>query len=199
MWFKFQQCLFCGAFNRQPSGFCSHCFKFFSCSPVLFQNKASLPNHYYVLNWTKDKTAPVDLLIKELKANPSNRVFQYWGKLLATECLKLDLDGACIVPAAAKKPGTFDHAFALAQILSSQLQLPISNVLRRKDTKSAKSLSKSERASSISFYSENFSHPGDILFVDDVLTTGTTALESIKALNTKKKVHIVTLANRLFL
>ena len=115
---------------------------------------------------------------------------------------KLEFDIICYVPMtklAIRKRG-FNQCEIICKNLSEALGIPLSrSLIKTKDTKEQKSLSKEERAKNIEGV---FKVRGNdilnkrILLIDDVVTTGSTLLECKKVLEkyTIEKITVLTIA-----
>ena len=106
-----------------------------------------------------------------------------------------NMDALCFVPATAEavlRRG-FDHMELVSQPLSSLLGLPLANVLRRISRHDQRALGREGRSSNLAgtvFAIEDLSGL-DLLLVDDVITTGASMRECVRALHARGA-HSVT-------
>ncbi len=103
-----------------------------------------------------------------------------------------------IVPAPPGQKNFKDHAFYLSQSLSQLSGYHFFPLLSRLDSTSVqqKQKNKSHRRQLCFQLNNNVSHLNDIIFVDDVLTTGSTAVAAREALSVSKNFIVFTLAWR---
>lgn len=115
---------------------------------------------------------------------------------------KINCDVICYVPmtkSSVKKRG-FNQCEVIAKYLSRELDIPVSNsIIKVKNTKEQKSLSKEERARNIKGafkIKENYISNKRILLIDDIVTTGATLLECKSILENYdvKEINILTIA-----
>ena len=107
----------------------------------------------------------------------------YFADLLMKKCdFTKDADGICFVPMTAKdkRKRGYNQAELLAKALSERLQIPVMRgaIVKKKQTKQQKSLSKEERRENLrsAFRADRAVVNGKIIIlVDDVTTTGATA------------------------
>lgn len=108
-----------------------------------------------------------------------------------------------VVPAAPRRENFYDHAHALAKGVATTLNAKFCPVLIRNSKIQQKLLSESERRSANVIknsmklkcdQSINCEEP--VIFVDDIITTGTTALAAFEALGRPKRFEVWVIAHR---
>lgn len=130
---------------------------------------------------------------------------RYFAELLEPKCRELvGADSICYVPmtAKAKRKRGYNQSEILARELAERLSLPLLKgaIVKKKDTKSQKTLSFKDRAEnlkgSFTAYSEKVAGK-NIILIDDVLTTGATAETITRELLKKgaKCVYLATVAS----
>lgn len=130
---------------------------------------------------------------------------RYFAQLLEPKCRELkDADAICYVPmtAKAKRKRGYNQSEILAKELAKRLNLTVLKgaVIKKRETKSQKTLSFKERAKNLngSFTAYKDKVAGkSIILVDDVLTTGATAETITRELLKKgaKCVYLATVAS----
>lgn len=195
-------CPHCGSFFPRNSLFCYPCEKdlLHRCrskenNQIYFQKKA-IPI-ISLFDWIPNESRKLSLLITLLKNGQPESAFKFYSRMLANELIKYNLPDAVIVPAPAKNPELKDHAFVLAKSLSEQLQLPMKSILLRPEGHAEqKELGRSERFKKELLNPEKFSTSKTLIFIDDVVTTGATAVAAYKALSRPQSFLVCCLASR---
>ena len=157
-------------------------------------------NGHHLINWEEGNGELIANLIYSLKGGGLKIANQRLALFLVQEFLannrQLDLNHFVVVPAPAKIPGDHDHAYQLASSISSLLKIPIcEDLLRVNSKKQQKDRSKQEREK-LKFINVEDKRRRGILFVDDVITTGTTILAGYKALKRPSNFYYLSLVYR---
>ena len=168
------------------------------CSENSYRVEKNLP-HLRLMDWHEDNYHLISRLISSLKQGGPEFIFRRLGLEMFSRFLHFNFWNKKNFPVfipAPSRPGTkIDHAYQLASALSFYFAGTLKNPLKRaKITGSQKRRSKKQRAYIQIQGHKNILYNPPVVFVDDVLTTGSTARAAFQALNQPKQFFILTLA-----
>lgn len=181
------------------SMFCLFCLK----KEVLIRSREPLQSHLkeqhiYLLKWNKNESDGLSQIVYRLKSDQATSAWRYYAELI---CKKRKIDFKkyeALIPIPGSK-STSVHALIFAQEISKISGLPVWNSLCKKPQNGAqKKRNARERALNLGIVSNSDSHEQftNCLFVDDVVTTGQTYLQSRKALKLTDSSPILSLFYR---
>ena len=199
-------CLHCGSMNRVYGGLCNWCNRQLLKNTTSFTGRAHDLEIHAFFHWHQRESDVLSKLLLHLKGPQSD--WDYWGQKwseLWEEGLGRMSYGAkskyILIPAPRQgdKP---DHALKFCKALSLSTGLEMEDCLRLKTSRSQKKMSMNDRSRDwgeniYALQNTNIQRPGKrLILVDDIVTTGATALESFKALNYHGKKTVFSLARR---
>ncbi len=181
---------------------CSMCWKAlereYLSSDNSYRAEKTLP-HFHLLSWHEDNRQLLKFFIDSLKQGGPDFIFKRLGLEMFSRFMSFDLwnkkTSPVFAPAPSKSKIKRDHAFMLAQALSFYFGGELRNCLKRAPgALSQKRKSRRDRA--FTQMSCEGAPPGNrpVVFVDDVLTTGSTARAAFQALSRPQSFFIFTLA-----
>jgi len=197
-------CLNCGSFRTQRSQFCTFCEtalwerSFFPRSFCLSSGKTSILVRSLFL-WEKDQNRALSVLIDHLKGGGPSAAYDFFGHLLAHEVSKnLEAkDDPILIPVPSRYPKKKDHAWCLAEAISQKSGIPMRTPLTRDmSAPRQKTLGRKQRTALRIQSDEKFTASRCVILVDDVVTTGSTAMASFKALGSPPRSRLLTIAYR---
>jgi len=203
-----RSCCVCSASSVCVSWLCAFCWNrlesYFLCPNDMIRVQSGL-THIRLFDWSQDNDFFLRTFLKSLKGSAFPHIFDELSREILHRIIQVRSLKATnnIIPAPAKKLGLKDHAFCFASSLAQVTGYSLKNLLLRrifKDrkemfTKPQKFRNKRERRK-VSFQLRVHFPCKSCIFVDDVLTTGATALAAYRALNKPSSFLIVTLAWR---
>lgn len=193
-------CLGCGSFFCNDSLFCNHCFHR-EIEPNL--NLPSVSHlggskHFYLLKWNKEESRAIDQMVYRMKSDNSCAAWRFYSRiLLATSTINLQ-NFVGFVPIPGSTAASV-HSKIFAEALSSVSGLPIYDLVAKKANVKAQKQGGIQDRKAPNFVplphrqSELFTK---LIFVDDVLTTGESFLQSNRAVNGHNENVILTLFYR---
>jgi len=183
-----EQCIICKSYTKDKI-ICNGCE-----SKIKFINKS-----YYIIKENKRYKCYIiakhDDIIKKLVLSlkyfnnylAAELLGNYMGDLIEKEALKVDIITFVPISKNVRRKRGYNQAKLLAQIASSKTNKPCLDLLEKvKETKDQIGLDKEERWSNVCDcfkFNEKFCIKGkNILLIDDVITTGATAVNCVKLL-----------------
>lgn len=158
---------------------------------------------YCLWRWIPGKNEALSALLSTIKGGSQKKAFLGFAERLVQQRLCLDSynnSEAILVPAPASELGATDHAWRLAHSLSIVTGFPIGEVLEKKTKHHQRDLGMHNRKEIQLGLIENFSTnlilDKNVIFVDDVVTTGATALAAKANLRNCKTFEVWCLAQR---
>ena len=142
----------------------------------------------------------VQLLIAALKGDNGSRAFRHLASEFSLlRCKKEEACGDIVFcPAPAAIAGQIDHAYLWAEALAHQWGVSMVNILKRGSLRTQKTLDVDQRRETTMELWEGHSVPegAKIIFVDDVITTGSTARAAWSVLGKPRRFEVWTVACR---
>lgn len=200
-----RSCLGCGAFSVADSLFCSICWEFdlkqLMSAP---QNHCRTPQgfaHTYLFRWRPKESDGLSALILALKEHRLEATFDFYAKHLLR---RVFFEGSeILIPAPSTNPKR-RHAHNLAKSIARRTGLMVQDPLIHPEGFQQKGRSKTQRRALQFTANENLtwsmpqahSPPSKIVFVDDVLTTGSTAMAAYRALGCPTNFVVLSLLYR---
>lgn len=199
-----RSCLNCESWRSTESLLCPECLEQFCQrrvrTPDQIEIQGRITKCHALFDWVPDQNRCLSLLLKQLKGGRLSCASHYWGDLLTTQALSLKkrrrLQSVVLVPAPAKRRGDRDHAYLLAEKIAEITGWPIYGGLERSMAIETKSLNRSRRAKMTMQNHEKITANSCVIFVDDVVTTGSTAMAAKRALGPTMSFEIWCLARR---
>lgn len=196
-----KHCPICGGFLSLTNTICQNCNNKFFDTIDAKSAETKLPFPVYSL-WTWGKLDyNISFLLYSLKGGGDSCLYQQIAKECMFHFFFVNKD-AIYIPAASRTLD-LDHSGCFAKALSKNSLGQLLNILIRGNKQKQKRLSKIERTKKNIFLSKDFDKNSlpdlknkNIIFVDDVLTTGSTAMASYKALGCPKNFKVLVLAYR---
>lgn len=193
-------CLKCGSFFCEDTLFCSPCFAKEIEPRINLASGSHLKNslHFYLLDWHKTESFFLDQMVYRLKSDNSPAAWSIYSALLLQ---KIDINFQNfkgLIPIPGSKPGSV-HSLLFARELSALTGLPVLNMLIKKSEASEQkkgTFFERKNQNIIKLDTHQVEHFTKYIFVDDVLTTGQSFLQSNRAINAKRENIILTLFYR---
>ena len=197
-------CVHCGTPTSNPLWLCEPCLKqvhpFFIATTILPEYSKILTTS--LLSWENKNFHPLTSLIYSLK-NPSHtEIWQAWAQQLAVKLVNSSqllppLHQTVLIPCPSRQNFRFDHAFALAFNLSKHLDISVSMALGERSQAPQKELRLLERKQiQMKLLDTDVLKFKYFVFVDDIISSGNTAMAAWKALGSPKKFYVWTLFHR---
>jgi predicted amidophosphoribosyltransferase len=199
----FRNCAICSSWSGDINVFCSSCWRdyFVESDPFRRNLYHDFPHPIFSLFVWKQDASAVGHLIRSLKGDWGERTWkvlalQFAKKYCASE--KPIGPNTVFVPAPPQHVDQQDHAYLWARALSEVFQAPLSTVLTRSSLGPQKRMGLTERWHSVmgTKPEEAVDLSKSYIFVDDLITTGATALAAWKALGKPASFQVWTLASR---
>jgi len=202
-------CLNCGSFFVQDHLFCRECFAEkiepeLNIQDQFIQEKL---RHYFLVKWVPWQSDLLSRLIYQLKNNKSSAAWQCYAEqfiLALSDHLPSDFFDA-IVPLPGSTRNS-SHSILFANALAVYFGCPVLNCLEKflgqPEQKIKNAQQRRELASTIflrekdEFFTQQMFKNMRILYVDDVLTTGSTFIQSYQALCSRSDSCVFTLFHR---
>jgi predicted amidophosphoribosyltransferase len=191
-------CLHCSFLKTTDSLFCQ------ACENTLWERHQK--NHSFkisesnltgetLFSWIPDQDRQVSKLIAQLKGGRPGRAFDFYAqRFLAGLTASIPSD-SCLIPCPSRDGGP-DHAMAFARSLSKYAGIPILDILKLPGNAGRqKAKTKQERSQRILEIASK-ADLGNVIFIDDVVTTGATANSAKRALETAVTFQVWALAHR---
>ncbi|MCB0356298.1 MAG: ComF family protein, partial [Bdellovibrionales bacterium] len=129
--------------------------------------------------WSPTKNTWCEELIYQMKNKKLLYIHHYLVEMWLSDVLtfyKKARSSLCVVPSPRRSWAKYDHAHSLAQALAEKLSLPLIDCLERENQEVQKRKSKQQRAAikiglKTQFLDWQFN---EVIFIDDVITTGST-------------------------
>lgn len=192
-------CLHCGSFFVEESLLCDACFNQRLRPRIRLKNASSISGHHYLVAWPRGESNLLSQMVYRLKDGRSAAALSFYVQMLY-EKLKNEISWSqyrAIVPIAGSR-ATSIHARLLAEELSALCGLPVWDLLQKSSAFEQKKLSLSERRQrmKVTVKAPLPEHFTKLIFVDDILTTGSSFKQSRIALNANEENLILTLFYR---
>ncbi len=194
-----RSCAYCGFWFGSHDFFCQNCWeelsrqlKFESSCQYWFDNR-------YLFRWEEENKL-IGSLIYGLKGGCcGSSVTRILGNLVGESWLE-NLDECVLVPSPPTSLGSRDHAYVIAEALSDLYGGSLRTPLRRTGDLAQKKLAKTVRKEKQLGLDPDYT-PSDlntrrIIFIDDVITTGSTAQAAFVALGRPRNFSVLAMAYR---
>lgn len=202
------QCIGCGSFFVKVHLFCEVCFQQ-TVSEELKLHKQKIDDnhlHYYALAWSRNSSSALTTLVYALKKNKSPLAWKFYARLFSVCCLsQSDVDKFDYIVPVPSAAWSSQHALYFAAELSKIYNIPLIDCLSKTSTELPQKMKSAEMRKAalerqVQFnyesFTENMFQSKAVLFVDDILTTGSSFLACHKTLGCNTESSILTLFYR---
>ena len=133
-----------------------------------------------LFEWVPDANNALSALMRAIKGRAPMEWLEDLAEIFLSEVeFSESLQNPILVSAPSSKRSAQDQAFRWAKMISTKTGIPLQRPLRKKAARDQKTLSRSQRLKFQVEFFENFTGVEfvhrDVIFVDDVVTTGATA------------------------
>jgi len=188
--------------------FCEGCYRK-KIQPIIgIKNKNLLSDReaFYLMNWIPFESDMLSETVYRMKSDKCFQAWNHYGKLAAeglSENVAVE-EIKYIIPIPGSKPSSL-HSHVFAQILGCELRKPVLNILEKASFASEqKRKSRLQRLNKTIKLREQFTaapqrlnlRDKHILLVDDILTTGSSFIQSVEVLGDIQKATLMTLFYR---
>ncbi len=198
----------CGSFFVADHMFCETCYNIHIEPRLSVSVKELTPrsSHAYMIDWAPGESDLVSQMVYRFKADRSTEAWAFYAKLFAQlMCEQIDLSGFdAFVPLPGSKTNS-THAHIFAKQLSLATGLPVLNALLKShtsDEQKNKTAAQRHNTSALNkiTLSEVFTNDElanlNLIYVDDIMTTGSTYQRAQEAIGTKGYSMLATLFYR---
>ncbi len=174
-------CIICGASRERKIPFCTHCLK------VATKEMGRIPQHSYpfplttLFSWNQSNHRFVQKLTYQMKGNGVHSLWK-WFALGLVQKGDVQVLPTAVVPCPSREGAYWDHSSLFAKEVSRVLGIPLVRALRFSDASKLKQKSLSLKERKVLKFKALKEIEGPILFVDDVVTSGSTAVAAREAL-----------------
>jgi predicted amidophosphoribosyltransferase len=211
LWFGLQSCLYCGSLDRGPDGLCSFCSKdlwsWQRGEGELFHHQIQKLQVEALFRWIPGKQEVLSKLLRSLKGRGTEKFWRYYAEeFLRRHWKEVPVQKRFLLVPAPSRGGEKDHAYYFVKALSEAgVGFELYNCLSRENANvSQKKRTRSQRQRTAMGWAENFtlkefntkSVGKHIIFVDDVVTTGSTARAAWRTLGKPRDFAVWALAQR---
>jgi predicted amidophosphoribosyltransferase len=183
-------CLICKSFLHTKSGFCLHCAgRLFELRDPRARSERGLDVHS-LFAWRKDGIRAFTYMVKSLKGREDVEPWEELALWMVSGFSPRRLRTLIPIPSAGP-----NHALGLAKALSKWTQWPVENALEMASPRQQKRLSRLERRGA-AFTLKICKDFSDVAIIDDVVTTGATALAAFHALGRPRNCEVWCLMDR---
>ncbi len=195
-------CAYCGSFYSKET-VCEFCWAELpwrnpNSEAVIIDASSVCLKVHSLLDWEPDRSPVCSVFILSLKGGLSKSSFDRLAAQFVKKGMLQNSDGRklVIVPAPSRTQ-SFDHALALAESLAAVFAAKAVNCLKTTAIESQKTKGKGARSLLVMESCEKFSQfDGKVIFVDDVVTTGSTAKAAYIALGRPSNFEVWSIAYR---